>query len=313
MNTVRVAVLAFLAIMACVGGAAPGAEARPLKRHRGNLECDVLSWRLEGAPISRGRAGEWQDLLLDEELVFVGRLISVTTDTSPSWIRDLSIVRCAVLRTWVGEAPDTIVEYRGLGWCAPGSTVLGAVRRGRAGSSPAPIWDGWSLRVKEDVALLVGSQSGCDQEDWQIDHRPMRLQDLRPDRGWPRDEFHRVVGKSAGLAVADVESASRRGSWWTMRCRDATWIAAGPDSLPGRFEVRVRATPYKPAPRRTLVPIPTGFHGGTVRLDCAARLLSVDAGYARALGIHLDRLAERLERDSRGRLRLTEPEWVRRD
>jgi hypothetical protein len=147
-------------------------------------------------------------------------------------------------------------------------------------------------------------QTNCDLEDFRRDPRPLRLRDLGM-REARRSEFRRSMDGSGGVALVSLENTPGRRSptHWIARCRDAVWLDPSGDRLPERVRFRLGPSGRHAAlPEKMLLPIPRGFRGRTLHLDCRPAVLRVVAGQVPALGIPLDSLASRIGRDGRGRI-----------
>ena len=68
---------------------------------------------------------------------------------------------------------------------------------------------------------------------------------------------------------------------------------------------------WSPAPAQFLLPIPSGFRGGTLKLRCRVGVLRVENGEAPAFGVPVDSLALVLKPNARGSLEIVEPEGAR--
>jgi hypothetical protein len=249
------------------------------------------------------------------DLVFLGRF--------ESWHRDSSggpegnIVRCSIDSIITGYSPDSVVAFSRLvrpSFAAErlrkGTPVLARVTR-RCTTAGANCGD--FMVIGEDGTLLSDYISSEQTADKGRDPRPLRLQDL-PGEVLREGDIGTLLMASAGVARADLTEngllPSAGGVW---RCSDATWVIPGDVLLPAfvRFPRKEGCFVGGPA-IRYLIPVPDGFQGDTLYVDCCPRVLRVEDGMSASLGVTLSEVKEVVRRDEDGRLRLVEPAWTRR-
>lgn len=269
----------------------------------------------QGVTWSRGGA---TDLALwfrgVNDLVFLGRFESWQHDTS-AW-HEGDLVRCRIDSIITGYSSDSVVAFSRLtrpSFAAErlrtGTPVLARLSR-RCTITGANCGD--FMVIADDGSLLSDHISSEQMAEKERDPRPLRVQDIPLDVLCDGD-IGAVLRASAGVACAYLTEnhllPSAGGVW---RCSDATWVIPSADSLPTYVRFPRKESCYTDGPPvRYLIPVPGGFRGDTLFLDCCPRVLRVKGGVATALGVTLPEFREVVGRAEDGRLQLVEPKWIR--
>lgn len=267
----------------------------------------------QGVTLSRGRARSLAATRrATNDLVFVGRFQSSRPDTTAQRI----LVECRIDEILAGYSPDSTVAFTRLfplsfasDRLQKGTPVFAWITR-RCTMTGADCGD--LMVIRSDGALLSDHTSSNQNEAWKRDPRPLRFRDIPLDALTERG-LGELIGSAAGIACVDLTDnrpLSSEGNVW--RCSTATWVIPSHDPLPAyvRFPKLDACHAYGP-PLRYLIPVPRGFRGGTLSVECCPRVLQVKDGVATGLGVPVSGVQDVIRRTTKGRLQLIEPEWTR--
>jgi hypothetical protein len=192
----------------------------------------------------------------------------------------------------------------------PGTRVLARLSRGCT-MNGANCGD--FMVIANDGTLLSDYISDDQMSEKQGDPRPLRLQDLPVDllREGDIGELLRSAAGIASAVLIDNRHLPSAGGVW--RCSLVTWVVASDDSLPSYVRFPRKESCYTESePVQYLLPVPKGFRGDTLSVDCCPRVLQVKSGEASALGVASSHLPDVVRHRADGRLELAEPSWQRR-
>lgn len=268
----------------------------------------------QGVTLSRGSARNLAATCrATNDLVFIGRFQSARPDTTTRRV----LVECRIDEILAGYSADSTVIFTRLfppSFAADrlqnGTRVFVRITR-RCTMTGADCGD--LMVIRADGALLSDHVSSNQMEAWKRDPRPLRLRDIPLDV-LTEGGLGELIGASEGIACVDLTEnpflPSAGGVW---RCSDVTWVIPCRDSMPAyvRFP-RIDACYANRPPVRYLIPVPRGFRGGTLSINCCPQVLRVKDGVATGLGVPLSRVQDVIRRRANGRLQLIEPEWMRR-
>jgi len=261
---------------------------------------------------------DFSEFLAARELVFVGHVVTIvgvphyqmlggcgTYAFTPRSITQLGV---RVTRSWLGVAPDSIVNVTLVrqdqfpkGMLKVDADVLVWAQR--------VCDDGWriwgDLCVVEDGVLFAGS------DDWssvrlegQRADAPLTLKAVeaavaRPATMHPDHAFDGCAALALGrlVSAASIDTAHA-----VFECDSLAWALGHGAAVPRRIEFPIAPDCHPQIyPGDTLlIPVPRTSAGGTVALHACPAALKVTRGFVPGLGVRVAELATAFRRDSLG-------------